>query len=335
MRLGDLAGRLGLAWRGRADFEVSEFCDPHRVSPSALLFVEKPVEKLPAGAGAYLVPETWASGVGAGAPENLLISKDPRASFRALLALLDPRVVPEPGARLSPVPPGADVARDAHIGPGVTLGTGCRVGSRTVLMGHNWIGPGVVVGEGCVLHPGVVLEQGTVVGSRVILHANSVLGSDGFGFHSSAKGHEKIPQIGGVEIGDDVEIGSHVSIARATVGATRIGRGSKIDNLVQIAHNVQIGEGALIASQSGVAGSSKLGRGVVLAGQVGVADHVEIGDGVIMAAGSGAATGRKVPAGSVLAGRYGLPLMEEKRIQVLLRRLPELFKRLGRGPGES
>lgn len=325
MELRDLAERLKSDFLGAPDLEVAGLCDPHVRRADALLFVERPEKGVPGGAGAYLVPESFRGRQETGTA-GWLFCADPRRAFHRCLELFDPHRQVFREGRASHLPAGCSVGRNVFIGAGVILHASCRLGDEVMLMGNNFIGPGVSIGSRVVLHPGVVIEAGCRIGSDVTIHANTVIGSDGFGYESGAAGHAKIPQIGVVEIADHVEIGSNVSIDRATVGATRIGRGSKIDNLVQIAHNVQIGEGCLLAGQSGVAGSSQLGRGVILAGQAGVSDHADLGDGVVLTAQAGIVSGGRVPPGAVLGGSPSIPLGEHKRQFVYLRRLPELFK---------
>src|SRR6267143_646120 len=190
----------------------------------------------------------------------------------------------------------------------------------------TYLGPGVEIGEGCVLGPHVTLLAGARLGRRVLVHPGAVIGADGFGFAFDGARHRKIPQVGGVVIEDDVEIGANCAIDRATFGDTIVRRGTKIDNLVQIGHNVEVGEHSILVAQVGVSGSSRLGRGVVLAGQVGVADHVTIGDGALVAAQGG------VPSDLDAGGRYlgtpARPILEAKRIFAAETRLPDLLQRV-------
>jgi UDP-3-O-[3-hydroxymyristoyl] glucosamine N-acyltransferase len=184
------------------------------------------------------------------------------------------------------------------------------------------VGSDVTIGDDCELFANVVVRERVTIGSRVVIHAGAVLGSDGFGYRWDGQRHAKVPQIGTVIVEDDVEIGSCACIDRAKFAATVIGRGSKIDNLVQIAHNVKIGPHCLIAGQAGLAGSVTLGAGVVLGGGVGLRDHIELGDGAMVAASSGVAA--DVPAGEVVAGTPALPRRQALREQAALRRLPDL-----------
>jgi len=226
----------------------------------------------------------------------------------------------------------AVVASDAALGPGcavgpyAVIGRKARIGARTVVHAHAVVGESVEIGEDSVIFPQVVLYSRTLVGARVRIHSGSVIGADGYGYEWNGQRHQKIPQIGRVRIGDDVEIGANTAIDRATTGETVIGPGTKVDNLVQVAHNVKTGAHCLIVSQVGIAGSTTLGNGVVLAGQAGVKDHVHLGDGV-QAAGKSGVWGDQ-PAGARVSGHPARPHREEIRIQAALGQLPELLKRV-------
>jgi UDP-3-O-[3-hydroxymyristoyl] glucosamine N-acyltransferase len=193
-------------------------------------------------------------------------------------------------------------------------------------MASVYIGANVTLGKNCRLYPGVRILDDCRLGSNIIIHPGAVIGSDGFGYAESESGLKKIRQVGWVEIEDDVEIGANTTIDRGALGATRIGAGTKIDNLVQIAHNVEIGRNCIIVSQVGISGSTKIGNGVVMAGQVGLVGHIEIGDGVMIGAKSGVPN--SIPAKSKVFGYPARDLMETKRIEAALRRLPDLLKRV-------
>ena len=258
----------------------------------------------------------------------LLRCQDPSRAFSRVVEVFRPA-----GARPAPgVDPRAAVARDARLGEGVSIGPGCvvgagaEIGARCVLHPGVVVGPGARVGEDGELHPGVVLYAGVELGRRCLVHANTVLGSDGFGFEPTRDGWEKVPQCGTVVVGDDVEIGANCAIDRGRFGATSIGHGVKIDNLVHVAHNVVVGDGALLIAQVGVAGSARIGERAVLAGQVGIAGHVEIGPGARIGAQSG--VGKDVPAGQDQFGSPSREKGEAFRILTLYWKLPELFQRL-------
>jgi UDP-3-O-[3-hydroxymyristoyl] glucosamine N-acyltransferase len=242
--------------------------------------------------------------------------------------------------------PGAHVHRTARLGAGAsvaagaTVAAGARVGARTVVSAGAYVGEGAEVGEDCFLHPNAAVLAGCRVGSRCILHVGAVVGSDGFGYVWDGRGHHKIPQVGIVRVEDDVEIGANATIDRATLGETVIGRGTKIDNLVQVGHNVVVGPHAVFCGQAGIGGSSRIGAGVTLAGQVGISDHVTIGDGAILTGQAGIARRGRVPAGAVLSGMPALPHREFLRraallgkLEAALERIVALERRLG--PGSS
>jgi UDP-3-O-[3-hydroxymyristoyl] glucosamine N-acyltransferase len=223
----------------------------------------------------------------------------------------------------------ASIGEEAHpgdcvrVGPLAQIGCRTRLGDRTRVYGGAHLGCDVEVGEDCLIYPGVTILDRCRIGNRVIIHSGTVVGSDGFGFAQDELGHHiKIPQTGIVQIDDDVEIGANCTIDRAAYGRTWIQRGTKIDNLVQIAHNVVIGEHSILIAQVGVSGSTRLGRHVVLAGQVGVVGHIEIGDGVRVGAQSG--VGRSVKAGEDVSGSPVMPHKEWLKMTVNVKRLPQL-----------
>jgi UDP-3-O-[3-hydroxymyristoyl] glucosamine N-acyltransferase len=220
------------------------------------------------------------------------------------------------------VAPSSSIGDGTRVGPNVVIGDDCRIGANCVFHPGVVIGANVDIGDGCEFFPNVVVRERITIGNRVIIHANSAIGSDGFGYRWNGKEHRKIPQIGTVVIEDDVEIGSCVCVDRAKFGVTKIGRGTKIDNLVQVAHNVITGPHCIFAGQSGMAGSAVLGAGVVLGGQAAVRDHVTIADAGIVAACSAAA--EDVDPKTVVSGVPALPHRQTLREQAALRRLPDL-----------
>lgn len=261
---------------------------------------------------------------------SLLQVSQPYVAFAKILQLFNPplRYHPEVSPQAS-IHPTAALGEAVTIFPYVYVGKGASVGRGTVLFPGVYLGEGAQVGEDCVLHAQVTVREGCRLGNRVILHAGAVIGSDGFGYAGEGEGRIKIPQVGIVEVEDDVEIGANTTVDRATLGRTVIGRGSKIDNLVQIAHNVIVGEHSVIAAQTGIAGSTRLGREVILAGQVGVVNHVEIGDRARIGPQSGIP--RSVPPGALLSGGIAAaPHHEWLRVMTLLPRLPQLWDALRR-----
>jgi len=220
----------------------------------------------------------------------------------------------------------AQIDPTAHIGPHCVVGERVKIGVRSVLQAGNFIGDDSNLGEETNLFPNVTVYPRTEIGGRVRIHANTVVGSDGFGYVQDGGVHRKVPQIGNVVIGDDVEIGAGVTIDRGALGSTVIGKGTKIDNLVQIAHNVEIGEGSIIVAQVGISGSTKLGKYVILAGQVGLAGHLKIGNQVTVAAKSGVMT--DIPDGEKWLGIPAQPDKKTKRQLIAIQHLPDLLRRV-------
>jgi UDP-3-O-[3-hydroxymyristoyl] glucosamine N-acyltransferase len=255
---------------------------------------------------------------------------DPEWAVAKVLELFAPPV-PRPPAGIDPtarVSASAKLDENVAVGPYVVIGDNVRIGRGSVLHSGVFIGDDVAVGAQCEFFAHVVIRERITIGDRVIIHAGSVLGTDGFGYRWDGRQHQKIPQIGTVIVEDDVEIGSCVCIDRAKFSSTRIGRGTKIDNLVQIGHNVQIGPHCIIVGQAALAGSSRLGSGVVLGGQTAVRDHISIGDGAMAAACS--AIAEDVDPKTVVSGTPALPHRQSLREQAALRRLPDLVVQVRR-----
>jgi UDP-3-O-[3-hydroxymyristoyl] glucosamine N-acyltransferase len=273
-------------------------------------------------AGAFLVPQEITD-----LPAPMLRTRAPQQSLIDLLLMFHPPAPGVPG-----VHPTAIIAADARVHPDASIGPLAVVGSHAVVEAAArvhalvYVGAGVHIGERTVIHPHVVLCDGVTIGRRVIVYPGAVIGADGFGYAFDGREHRKIPQVGTVVIEDDVEIGANTTIDRAMLGTTVVKRGTKIDNLVQIGHNVEIGEHSILVAQVGISGSCRLGRGVVLGGQVGVADHVTLGDGVMVAAQSGLYT--DVAAGEKLLGTPAWPVMQAKRIVAAQSHLPELARKV-------
>jgi UDP-3-O-[3-hydroxymyristoyl] glucosamine N-acyltransferase len=258
----------------------------------------------------------------------LLISTQPYLAMARIAQLFaQPPSLP-PGVHASAhVEDSAELGGEVGIGPLAHVGHRCRIGDGSKIYGGAHLGCGVEVGEYCVIYPGVTILDRCKIGSRVIIHSGTVVGGDGFGFAQDERGqHVKIPQIGIVQIDDDVEIGANCTIDRAAFGRTWIQRGAKVDNLVQIAHNVVIGEHTIIIAQVGISGSTRLGKHVVLAGQVGVVGHIEIGDGARVGAQSG--VGRSVKAGEDVSGSPVMPHNEWRKTVAVIKRLPQLREEL-------
>ena len=260
-----------------------------------------------------------------------LVHADPNVAFTRICAAFAPaRPRPAPGVHAAAhVAPSVELGADVSVGPGCSLAAGVRLGARCVLHPGVHLGADCVLGEDCELYPGVVLYPGVSLGARVVIHAASVLGADGFGYEPPAGpggNWTKIPHSGGVELGDDVEIGAGCTIDRARFGVTRIERGAKLDNQVHVGHNCVVGAGSMLAAQVGLAGSTSVGRGVLLGGQTGVGGHLHIGDGARCAGQSGVIS--DVAPGSDLWGTPAQPRREVLRAAAEVRRLGQLRRRL-------
>jgi len=221
---------------------------------------------------------------------------------------------------------GVKIGKGVHIGPFVIIGDRVKIKDRVVILAGSVVGDDSFLGEESFIYPRVTIREGCVIGKRVTLHSGSVIGSDGFGYAKEGGIHHKIPQNGNVVLEDDVEIGANTTIDRATLGETRIGKGTKIDNLVQIAHNVIIGENSILAGQVGISGSTKLGKNVIIAGQAGMAGHIKIGDNVIIAAQTGVT--KSIPANTVVSGYPAREHNKARKIEACITLLPFYVKKI-------
>ncbi len=323
--LGELATALGAELTGDRSRKITGVAPLASAGPDDISFLIDSRYRdaaLASRAGAFLTPAATID-----LPAPSLRCAAPQQALIQLLHLFHPAATAKPG-----IDPAAVVATDAHVDSSASVGAltvveaGARIGAGVRLYPLVYVGAGVEIGEGSIIYPHVTLRDGVRLGRRVIVHPGAVLGADGFGFAFHDGAHRKIPQVGGVRVEDDVEIGANTTIDRATFGDTVVGRGTKIDNLVQLGHNVEVGEHCIIISQVGVSGSSRLGNGVVLAGQVGVADHVTIGDGAMVGGRSGIAA--DVAAGEKLLGTPARPILQAKRIMLAEGKLPELLQRV-------
>ena len=278
-------------------------------------------------ASAVIAPASYVTPADAVGQKPLIRVKNPRFAFAQALRIF----APEPKVYKG-IHPTAVIGANVSFGKNVSVHAlaviedNVQLGDNCVVYPFAYIGDNVTVGENCVIYPQVVLHDNTEIGNSVVIHSGSILGTDGFGYMFIENRHYKIPQIGRVIVGDDVEIGANVTIDKARTGSTRIGSGTKIDNLVHIGHNVTVGRNCVIVAQVGVSGSVDIGDGVILAGQVGIKDHVTIGDGTIVAAKTGVIG--DLPAGSFVSGVYGRPHGNEMRAQALFSKLPELNKQI-------
>jgi len=325
VKLAELAERLGCELRGDGGREVTGVAPIERAGPGDVTFLANPryAAHLEASRAAAVILAP-----GHEAPTACLVTPNPYLAFARAVALLRPEERPAAGVHPSAqVHPAARLGEGVHVGALAVIGEGVRVGARSVVHPHVVLYDGVEVGEDCVLHSGVQVRERCRLGSRVVVQNGAVVGSDGFGFARDGEGrYHKFPQVGIVVVEDDVEIGALTAVDRAALGETRIGRGTKLDNLVQIGHSVTIGENTVLAGQVGIAGSTRVGSGVTLAGQVGVAGHLTIGDGVIVTAQSGIPG--DVEKGAVLSGTPAIANRSWLKASAVFARLPELQKRL-------
>ena len=326
MKLGELAARLGCVLDGDAAIEVVRVATLEDAGPGDVTFLanSKYTSALTTTrASAAIVAHDVKS-----APCALLRTANPYLTFARALGLMNPQSRPAAGVDATAiVAPGAVLEADVSIGPYVVIGEGARIGARCLLGAHVVIGPGAELGADCLLHARVSIRERVRIGARCVIQDGAVIGSDGFGFaHRDDGSHEKIPQLATVVIEDDVEVGANTTIDRPAVGETRVKRGTKIDNLVQIAHGVVVGTHSLVAAQVGIAGSSIVGNDVMLGGQVGVTGHVTVGDRVKASAKTGV-TGN-VPADAFITGYPHMDNLEWRKAYAVFRRLPDMRRQL-------
>jgi len=321
----EVAKRLEAEVLGDGSVMLTGFAPADKAKPGDLTFAENQTyfnRAEQSAASAIMVDGEFTSD-----KKTLIRVQNARIAFAKVLPLFFPEPVFAPGIHpTSVVAASAQIDPTAHVGPHCVVGEQARIGARCVLHGGNHVGVNCVLGADTQLFPNVVLYQRTQVGQRVRIHAGAVIGSDGFGYVLDAGAHRKVPQIGYVVIHDDVEIGANVTIDRGALGPTSIGRGTKIDNLVMIAHNVATGEHCLVVAQAGIAGSTKLGNFVTLAGQVGLAGHLKIGNKVTIAAQSGVM--HDIPDNEKWFGYPAQPDRKMKRQILAVQQLPELLRRV-------
>jgi UDP-3-O-[3-hydroxymyristoyl] glucosamine N-acyltransferase len=326
MKLGELASRLGAELRGYTEVEITGVNGIEQAGPSEITFVANPRYAALARttrAAAVLVEPEFQEITAA----TLRIKNPYHAFSRALGFFYQPPAYPPGIHSTAVIDPTAEIGEGAHIGAYVVIGPGARLGSHSTLLPHVVLYPGVQIGAHFFAHAHSIVRENCILGDNVTLENGVIIGADGFGFAKNSEGHwEKIPQSGPVRIGNRVDVQANATIDRATVGATEIGDGSKIDNLVQVGHGSRVGQDTLVCAQTGLAGSSIIGNNVILAGQVGIAGHCSVGDGVILTAQS--AVSHDVPPGKIISGSPGFDNRIWLRAVAIFQRLPELLKRL-------
>jgi UDP-3-O-[3-hydroxymyristoyl] glucosamine N-acyltransferase len=323
----ELAKYLAAPTTGDQNAKISGLASPERATASDLIYVdsERHVERAAKSAAACVLarPGTQIAG------KTMIEVNDPKFAFAKVAAWLIPTAAPTAQIHSTAViPPTAHVDASASIGAYVVLEDNVAIGARTLIEPFCFVGRGAHIGESCRLHPHVTLYAGARLGNRVEVHSGAIIGSDGFGYVFGEGRYWKFPQIGSVEIGDDVEIGAGAAIDRGSLDSTIVANGVKIDNLVHVAHNVKIGEHTVIAAQTGISGSSTLGKNVTVGGQVGIADHCTLEDRSIAGAQAGIPTGKIIRSGQTVWGTPARPLEKFKEQYAWFARLPELAERL-------
>lgn len=322
--LQELAERLGATLHGDGGIEITGVAGIREARPGDLTFLAHP--KYEPHLSTTQASAIITSSLRPGCRIPVLESPDPYATFQKALTLFGAdRPAVSPGVHPTAIL-GRDVSvgENASIGPYVVIGDRVRLGQRVAILPGCVIASDVQIGDDSFLFPRVVVREGSILGRRVLIHSGSVIGDDGFGYKRVGETIVKIPQVGNVEIEDDVEIGANTTVDRATAGTTRIGRGTRIDNLVMIAHNVQIGEQTILCAQVGISGSTVVGNHVTMAGQVGLVGHIEIGDGVQVGAQGGVT--KSIPPGTSVSGYPAMPHQEARKIYASMRLLPELIR---------
>jgi UDP-3-O-[3-hydroxymyristoyl] glucosamine N-acyltransferase len=333
MKLSELAERLDCRVEGDGDVEILRVAAIRHAGPGDLTFLANPkyaVELAGTGASAVILGPSLPARLAVPPTCAVVLAADPYTAYARALQCFVESVRPPIGVHeLSAIAGDAVLGTDVSIGPFVTVGPRAQIGSRTIIYPNVVIGPGVRIGDDCILHSHVSLRERVSLGHRVILHDGVVVGSDGFGFAKQPDGtHLKIPHHAAVFIEDDVEVGANSAIDRPAVGETRIGAGTKIDNLVHIAHGVAIGRRVLLAGQSGIAGSTTVGDDVIMAGQSGIVGHVRVGPRAMIGAKSSVT--RSLDPGEFVTGNPAIDHREWRKASVLFRHLPALKKRIDR-----
>jgi UDP-3-O-[3-hydroxymyristoyl] glucosamine N-acyltransferase len=325
----EVAEKIGAKLEGDPAWELIGVAAPEQAAAKHLIYVEaaKHAERAAHSAAVCVI-----AGEGIALPgKTILRSAQAKVAFaKAALILLEARPIASGIHATAIVAPMARIGEGVGIGPYAVVGEDAHIGNGTQIGAHSVIGAGCWVGESCRIHPRVTLYAGMRIGNDVEIHSGAVIGADGFGYAFDGKAYWKFPQAGIVEIADQVEIGANATIDRGSLDDTRIGKGVKIDNLVHVGHNVQIGEHTVIAAQTGISGSSRLGHHVVCGGQVGIADHCTLEDHAIAGAQAGIPTGKTIRSGQTVWGTPARPLDKFKDAYAWFARLPELGERIKR-----
>nr|UXE45778.1 UDP-3-O-acylglucosamine N-acyltransferase [uncultured bacterium] len=323
----ELASAVGAQLEGDGAFELMGVAAPERASSSDLIFVDaaKHMDRAAASAARCVVVPENISVPG----KTLLRAKDAKVTFAKAAGLLrEPSIIASGVHPTAVIAPLAKIAPRASIGPYAVIGEDAHIGENTQIGAHCVIGAGCWIGANCRIHPRVTFYSNIRVGNRVEIHSGVVLGADGFGYAYGEGRHWKFPQTGIIEVADDVEIGANATIDRGSLHDTHIAEGVKLDNLVHVGHNVQIGAHTVVAAQTGISGSSVLGHHVIVGGQVGIADHCTLEDGAIAGAQAGVPTGKTIRGGQVVWGTPARPLHKFKEQYAWFARLPELAARI-------
>lgn len=327
-----IAGMLNGSIEGNDTVEVSALSKIEEGKPGTLTFLSNPKYTqyiYSTQASIAIVSNTFEAEQSLPETLTLVRVEDPYACFAKLLEAYDQMRKPQPGVHASAIiDASVEVPGNAHIGAGAVISAGVKLGENVIISAQVFVGDNVRIGSNTYLHPGVKIYRDCVVGDQCTLHAGVVIGADGFGFApQSDNQYSKVPQIGNVVIEDRVEIGANTSVDRATLGSTFIRRGVKLDNLIQVGHNVEIGENTVIAAQTGIAGSSKIGANCMIGGQVGIAGHLTIANGCKIAAQSGISASM-LKENTVVQGSPALEIMDFKKAYIVYRRLPEWTARI-------
>lgn len=324
MRLGEIAAILGGELTGDPGLEIKGASGVYDAEEGEITFLSDrklAVECLESRASAVIVRDYIPS-----INKAQVVVKNPYYAFAKMLEMFYLRPLTSPGiSNMAVVSEHAKIGRDVTIYPFVCISDNVVIGDKTVIYSGVFIGRNSTVGEGTIIYPNVTIREDVIIGSRVIIHAGAVIGADGFGYVFEGGKHYKVPQVGGVSIGDDVEIGANVTIDRATTGKTVVGNGTKIDNLVQIGHNVKIGPDSIVVAQVGIGGSSEIGALVSIGGQAGISDHAKIDGGCMIAAQAGV---HGHLSRGVYSGSPAIPHREYLKAVTVLPRLPEMNRRI-------